>query len=224
MVGSIFSAASSTFFGYLYGRLYCARMEFISASLLPVSPSTSTTSPIMFLLSFVGHCVIFTTALSLLFPPFSLRLGMITSLTKILPSEIRKAKSFSTRSLPTKVSLALLMMLVTIASRIWFLRRAMRVNCTLSPVRANMEFLSATKIGAAPSSGMTVFLPFGLRWKVPSCTCPFMFSWYALSPFLTRKSSHAISSITSTASIFAGCVSSLSALNISLKLCCLSGF
>ena len=151
-------------------------MEFISTSLSPVSPSTSTTSPIMLLFSLDGHWVIFTTALSLVFPPFSLRLGIMTSFTKILPSDTRKAKSLSTLSLPTKVSLALCSIFVTIASRMWFLRRAMMVNCTLSPVRANMELRSATNIGAAPSSGTMVFLPFALRWKVPSCTCPFWLS------------------------------------------------
>ena len=43
----IFSAASSRSSGYLYGKPYCARMVFISTSLLPAFPSTSTTSPIM---------------------------------------------------------------------------------------------------------------------------------------------------------------------------------
>ena len=101
MPGSIFSAASSTAFGYLYGSPYWARMACISTLLSPSLPNTSMTSPTIFFESFEGHWVIFTTALSPVLPPFSFFLGINTSCTKILPSVTKKAKSFSTFSLPT---------------------------------------------------------------------------------------------------------------------------
>ena len=121
----ILLAASSTFFGYLYGSPYCASMAFISTLLSPCSPSTSTTSPTRFLCSASGHCVIFTTALSPDFPPLSFFLGMMMSCTKMFSEVINTAKSLSTRSLPTNVSRALLRIAVTIASLICFCRRAM---------------------------------------------------------------------------------------------------
>ena len=91
MPGSIFSAASSTAFGYLYGKPYWARMACISTLLSPSLPNTSMTSPTIFFESFDGHCVIFTTAFSPSLPPFSFFLGMRMSCTKMFPSVIRKA-------------------------------------------------------------------------------------------------------------------------------------
>ena len=173
MPGSIFLAASSTCFGYLYGRPYCASMACISTLLSPSLPSTSMTSPTMFFDSFDGHCVIFTTAFSPSLPPFSFFFGIRMSCTKMLPSVMRKAKSFSTFSLPTAWSVLWLRISVTIASLMWFCRRAIRATFTRSPFRANIELRSDTKMGVPPPSGRNVFLPLALRRNVPSCTCPF---------------------------------------------------
>ena len=155
-------------------------MACISTSLLPCSPSTSMTSPTMFLESFDGHCVIFTTAFCPVLPPFSLRFGIMMSWLKMLPSVMRKAKSFSTCRMPTAWSCLRSRMSVTIASLIWFCRRAIMAMRTRSPPRANIELRSETKIGLPPSSGRNEFLPLGLRMNVPSCTCVFRFSRYEL--------------------------------------------
>ena len=186
MPASIFSAASSTAFGYLYGSPYWARMACISTLLSPSLPSTSITSPTMFFDSFEGHCVILTTALSPVLPPFSFFLGIKISCTKIFPSVTRKAKSFSTFSLPTAWSILCDRTSTTIASLIWFCRRAIIATLTRSPLRANIELRSETKMGLPPSSGWKEFLPFALRIKVPSCTCVFRFRRYELSDVLVR--------------------------------------
>ena len=181
-------------------------MAFISTSLSPAGPSTSTTSPTRFLCSASGHCVIRTTARSPVFPPLSRFFGTRISWTKSDSCVTRKAMSRSTRNLPVKVSFLRWRISVTIASLIWLRRRARNCTRTRSPVSADMELRSETKIGVPPSSGRKVFLPLALRWNVPSCTCPFVLSRYAYSPSLARKSFHAMSSMMSRASIFIGWV------------------
>ena len=75
---------------------------------------------------------------------------------------------------------------VTMASLMWFWRRAMRATRTRSPPMANIELRSETKMGLPPSSGRNEFLPLALRTNVPSCTCVFRFSRYdELSTFDT---------------------------------------
>ena len=193
-------------------------MACISALFSPVFPKTSTTSPTMRFDSREGHWVMRTTALSPVFPPFSLRLGMMMSLTNILLSVIKKAISFSTFSFPTNVSRACDRISVTIASLIWLRRRAISDTLTRSPFMAKSELRSETNMGLSLPSGKNEFLPFDLRTKTPSCTCPFVFNRYWLSDTFDKTSSQAISSITSTANIFAGWVSKWRALNICLKL------
>ena len=151
-------------------------MVFISTSLSPASPKTSTTSPTRFLWSASGHLVIFTKARSSVFPPFSFFLGIRMSWIKRFSCVTRKAMSFSTRNLPTKVSFFRCSIAMTIASFIWFWRRAMNWTLTWSPFKAAIELRSETKTGVPPSSGRNVFLPFALRIKVPSCTCPLVFN------------------------------------------------
>ena len=161
-------------------------MACISTLLSPSLPSTSMTSPTMFFESFVGHCVIFTTAFSPSLPPFNFFFGIRMSCTKMLPSVMRKAKSFSTFNLPTAWSVLWLRMSVTIASLMWFWRRAIIATRTRSPFRANIELRSDTKMGLPPSSGRNEFLPLAFRMNVPSCTCPFWFRRYWLSPTFER--------------------------------------
>ena len=199
-------------------------MVFISTSLSPDLPSTSVTSPIMLRWSASGHSIIFTTTLSPSLAPFSLRRGMMMLLASTLDGEMSVARSWSMEILPTNVSFALCRISMTCASFIWFLRRAMHEKRTRSPLSAHIELRSATKIGLSLPSGVMVFLPLVLRRKTPSCTCPFWLSWYELSDTFVMKSSHAISSIMSMASIFSGCVSRCRLLKISLKDIVLPGF
>ena len=161
-------------------------MACISVLLSPILPSTSTTSPTMFFESFDGHCVIFTTAFSLFFPPFSFFLGMKMSCTKRFPSGMRKAKSRSTCSRPTTWSCARFRISVTMASLMWFSRRAIMVTFTRSPLRANIELRSATNTGLSVPSARNEFLPLVLRMNVPSSTCPCVFSRYWLSATFCR--------------------------------------
>ena len=78
-------------------------------------------------LALSGHSVTFTTALSPVFPPFSLSLGMKMSLASVRFSVTRKAYDFSTSSVPTKVSLARCNISITSPSashpRFWHRRR-----------------------------------------------------------------------------------------------------
>ena len=86
----------------------------------------------------------------------------------------------------------------------WLLRLAIIQKRTRSPVMAYMEFRSATKIGLSLPSGIMELRPLVLAWNTPSITCVFSASLYEESVTFTRKSSHAISSRVSMASIFSG--------------------
>ena len=171
----------------------------------------------MFLCSLSGHCTTLTTALSSVFPPLSFLLGMMISWMKFESWGTRKAISFSTRSFPTIWSCARFTISMTIASLICLSRRAIYDTFTLSPSIADIELRSATNTGVPPSLGMNELRPLALRRNVPSCTCVFMFRRYEFSLTFERKSSHAISSITSMASILRGWVSNLRALKICLN-------
>ena len=68
-------------------------------------PKMSITCPMGFF-ALSGHSIIFTMALSPVFPPFSFSLGIKMSLASVRFSVTRKAYELATSSVPTKVSLA----------------------------------------------------------------------------------------------------------------------
>ena len=131
--------------------------------------------------------------------------------------------SLSTLSLPTNWSFALCSISITCASLMWLRRRAIIDTLTRSPVSADMELRSDTKMGLSLPSGINEFLPFDFLTNRPSCTCPLVLSLYELSLTLVMASSHDISSMMSMASIFNGCVLRRSEWNISLRVRVLSG-
>ena len=99
----------------------------------------------------------------------------------------------------------------------WLRLRAIMQKRTLSPLSADMEFRSATNMGLSLPSGVMLLRPLAFAWKVPSMTCVLSASLYDESETFTRKSSHAMSSMMSMASIFMGWVSSLRLRKRSLK-------
>ena len=84
--------------------------------------------------------------------------------------------SLPTTSLPTKVSFLRSSISITLASLIWFWRRAITDTLTLSPSSAPMELRSDTKMGCSPSEGTNEFLPLDFRLNTPSCTWPLVLS------------------------------------------------
>ena len=170
-------AASSTFFGYLYGRLNSASMAFISELFSPVRPKMSTTSPIGFLSSSF-HCTIFTMALSPVCPPFSLSFGMNMSQARNLLSVQRNAKFLFTFSVPMNFWSFFSTISTTLASGSEPRLCAHSSTFTRSPLRACIELRSATKIGTSEFSIITLFLPLLRRTKVPSVDDVISADWY----------------------------------------------
>jgi len=119
----ILSAAVSTAFGYTYGKPNSARMACISVVLSPALPNMSITCPMGFF-ALSGHSVIFTIALSPVFPPFSLSFGINMSLASVRFSVTRNAYDLATSNVPTKVSLARSSISITSPSASLFFRLA----------------------------------------------------------------------------------------------------
>ena len=201
---SILSAAFTTFSGYRYGRPNSARIACISASLFPVSPRMSTTSPIGELLSSC-HSIMRTIALSPLFPPLSLFLGMKISVARNLLSVSRVAKYLSTCRVPINTWSFFSIISITSASGSWPRRWALMCTFTLSPFRACIELRSATKIDSSPSLISTLFLPLLRRTKVPIETAPRCLALNLPGVTSVRVPSSAICSrISTTSARFAG--------------------
>ena len=93
---------------------------------------------------------------------------MYMSVARNFESVSRYAKFLSTLSVPMNVWGFFSIISVTTASVSLPLTLAATVTRTRSPLRACMEFRSATKICSPSGSVRTLFLPFERRWKIPS--------------------------------------------------------